>query len=82
MLGEVSRFESRFERAARSSRTAWKASTDPADLTDIVYDLGTHLADQAQLLFGPRSRSTPSPPGRATPRSCSPTRAASARCCA
>lgn len=52
-LGEVGRFESRFERAARSSRTAWKASTDPADLTDIVYDLGTHLVDQAQVLFGP-----------------------------
>ncbi|MGX7828770.1 Gfo/Idh/MocA family oxidoreductase [Actinokineospora sp. 24-640] len=52
-LGEVGRFESRFERAARSSRTAWKASTDPADMTDIIYDLGTHLADQAQVLFGP-----------------------------
>ncbi|MGW5051750.1 Gfo/Idh/MocA family protein [Actinokineospora sp. NPDC004072] len=52
-LGEVTRFESRFERAARSSRTAWKASTDPADLTDIIYDLGTHLVDQAQVLFGP-----------------------------
>ncbi len=52
-LGAVSRFESRFERAARSSRTAWKASTDPADLTDIIYDLGTHLVDQAQVLFGP-----------------------------
>lgn len=52
-LGAVTRFESRFERAARSSRTAWKASTDPADLTDIIYDLGTHLVDQAQVLFGP-----------------------------
>ncbi|UVS80196.1 Gfo/Idh/MocA family oxidoreductase [Actinokineospora sp. UTMC 2448] len=52
-LGEPTRFESRFERAARSSRTAWKASTDPADLTDIIYDLGTHLVDQAQVLFGP-----------------------------
>jgi predicted dehydrogenase len=52
-LGGVGRFESRFERSARGSRTAWKASTDPADLTDIVYDLGTHLVDQAQVLLGP-----------------------------
>ncbi|MDQ3579808.1 MAG: Gfo/Idh/MocA family oxidoreductase, partial [Actinomycetota bacterium] len=51
-LGPIGRFESRFERVSTSTRTAWKASTDPADLTDIVYDLGSHLIDQAIVLFG------------------------------
>jgi predicted dehydrogenase len=51
-LGTVSRFESRFERASRSARTAWKASQDPADMADIRYDLGSHVADQAIALFG------------------------------
>jgi predicted dehydrogenase len=51
-LGDVGRFESRFERASRTTRTAWKVSPDPADLADILYDLGSHLVDQAVVLFG------------------------------
>ncbi|CRK56249.1 Myo-inositol 2-dehydrogenase [Alloactinosynnema sp. L-07] len=64
-LGAVTRFESRFERASRSARTAWKASQDPADLADIRYDLGSHVADQAIALFGRpvsvHAEATPSP---------------------
>lgn len=51
-LGEIGRFESRFERASRKTRTSWKVSADPADLADILYDLGSHLVDQAIVLFG------------------------------
>ncbi|WP_035304918.1 Gfo/Idh/MocA family oxidoreductase [Actinokineospora inagensis] len=51
-LGAVTRFESRFERAAGARKSGWKGSADPADLADIRYDLGTHLVDQAVLLFG------------------------------
>ncbi|GAA2981666.1 Gfo/Idh/MocA family oxidoreductase [Actinokineospora diospyrosa] len=51
-LAGVSRFESRFERAAAPVKTGWKGSADPADLADIRYDLGSHLVDQAVVLFG------------------------------
>jgi scyllo-inositol 2-dehydrogenase (NADP+) len=54
-LGPVTRFESRFERSTSGPRTAWKVSPDPADLTNILYDLGSHLIDQAITLFGPPS---------------------------
>ncbi|TDP89215.1 Gfo/Idh/MocA family oxidoreductase [Labedaea rhizosphaerae] len=53
-LPDVSAFESRFERVGRpGARSAWKTSTDPLDLAHIVYDLGSHLLDQAIVLFGP-----------------------------
>ena len=53
-LADVSRFESRFERAGRpGARSAWKTSTDPLDLAHIGYDLGSHLVDQAIVAFGP-----------------------------
>ncbi|MGC0421560.1 Gfo/Idh/MocA family oxidoreductase [Embleya sp. AB8] len=52
-LGEVHRFESRFERWRPQVRTAgWKEQADPAALGGILYDLGTHLIDQAVALFG------------------------------
>lgn len=52
-LGDVHRFESRFERWRPQLKDSWK-ETD--DLGSIVYDLGTHLVDQAITLFGrPRS---------------------------
>ncbi|SDC17018.1 Gfo/Idh/MocA family oxidoreductase [Actinokineospora iranica] len=51
-LGVVNRFESRFERAATTVRAGWKASADPAAMANIVYDLGSHLVDQAIVLFG------------------------------
>ncbi|GLZ36855.1 Gfo/Idh/MocA family oxidoreductase [Actinokineospora sp. NBRC 105648] len=51
-LGEVTRFESRFERAAGPVKSGWKGSTDPADLASVLYDLGSHVVDQAIALFG------------------------------
>ncbi|XVV02896.1 Gfo/Idh/MocA family oxidoreductase [Actinosynnema sp. CA-248983] len=51
-LGRVHRFESRFERWRPEVKGSWKESGDPADLGSIVYDLGTHLVDQAVALFG------------------------------
>ncbi|GAA3049307.1 Gfo/Idh/MocA family oxidoreductase [Actinokineospora globicatena] len=51
-LAGVTRFESRFERAAAPVKSGWKGSADPADLADIRYDLGSHLIDQAVVLFG------------------------------
>ncbi|WP_433265106.1 Gfo/Idh/MocA family protein [Actinosynnema sp. CS-041913] len=51
-LGDVHRFESRFERWRPEVKGSWKESGDPADLGSIVYDLGTHLVDQAVALFG------------------------------
>ncbi|NUT97182.1 MAG: Gfo/Idh/MocA family oxidoreductase [Saccharothrix sp.] len=51
-LGSVHRFESRFERWRPEVKESWKESGDPADLGSIVYDLGTHLVDQAVALFG------------------------------
>ncbi len=51
-LGDVHRFESRFERWRPELKDTWKESGDPADLGSIVFDLGTHLVDQAIALFG------------------------------
>ncbi|WP_447004182.1 Gfo/Idh/MocA family protein [Saccharothrix isguenensis] len=51
-LGDVHRFESRFERWRPEIKDSWKESGDPADLGSIAFDLGTHLVDQAVALFG------------------------------
>ncbi|KAA2254310.1 oxidoreductase [Solihabitans fulvus] len=51
-LGRVHRFESRFERWRPEVRSSWKESADPADAGGIVFDLGSHLIDQAVALFG------------------------------
>ena len=51
-LGDVHRFESRFERWRPEPKQSWKESGDPADLGSILFDLGTHLIDQAITLFG------------------------------
>lgn len=52
-LGEVMRFESRFERWRPTAKPGWRRSGDPADAGGLLYDLGTHLIDQALVLFGP-----------------------------
>jgi predicted dehydrogenase len=53
-LGEVFRFESRFERwATGPPRAAWRSSLTPAEGGGLRLDLVTHLADQAHVLFGP-----------------------------
>jgi predicted dehydrogenase len=51
-LGEVWRFESRFEWWKPDRGTSWKTSTPVSAGGGILYDLGTHLIDQAVRLFG------------------------------
>lgn len=52
-LGEVHRFESRIERHQPVITKEWKAKATAADGGGLLFDLGTHLIDQALLLFGP-----------------------------
>ncbi len=52
-LGSVTRFESGFERWSPDMSKAWKADATAADGGGVLFDLGTHLIDQALLLFGP-----------------------------
>lgn len=52
-LGEVRRFESRFERWRPELKGGWRESGDPAEVGGLLYDLGSHLVDQALTLFGP-----------------------------
>jgi scyllo-inositol 2-dehydrogenase (NADP+) len=52
-LGEVLRFESRFERWRPDLRPdAWRETAAAAEGGGILLDLGTHLVDQALVLFG------------------------------
>jgi scyllo-inositol 2-dehydrogenase (NADP+) len=52
-LGEVYRFESRFESFKPGPPRSWKADATPDQGGGILFDLGAHLIDQAVLLFGP-----------------------------
>ena len=53
-LGQVHRFESRFERWRPQVKTeSWRERPDPADAGGLLYDLGSHLIDQALHWFGP-----------------------------
>ncbi|WP_327683902.1 Gfo/Idh/MocA family oxidoreductase [Streptomyces sp. NBC_00467] len=52
-LGEVQRFESRFERWRPQLKGGWRESGDPQEIGGLLYDLGSHLVDQALTLFGP-----------------------------
>ncbi len=50
-LGHVARFESRFEKwRPEVARGSWKESGEPG--TSLLHDLGSHLVDQALVLFG------------------------------
>jgi scyllo-inositol 2-dehydrogenase (NADP+) len=54
VLGPILRFESRFERWQPERKPeAWRESSDPAEGGGLLLDLGSHLIDQAMLLFGP-----------------------------
>jgi scyllo-inositol 2-dehydrogenase (NADP+) len=55
-LGSVWRFESRFERWRPQPKPGWRESGDPGDGGGILGDLGSHLVDQALVLFGPVTR--------------------------
>ncbi|MFI6446179.1 Gfo/Idh/MocA family oxidoreductase [Kitasatospora sp. NPDC050543] len=52
-LGRVHRFESRFERFRPKPKAGWRELADPAEVGGTLYDLGSHLVDQALTLFGP-----------------------------
>ncbi|MEU8801995.1 Gfo/Idh/MocA family oxidoreductase [Spirillospora sp. NPDC048819] len=52
VLGDIRRLESRFERWRPEVKAGWKESTDPRDAGGILFDLGSHLVDQAVALFG------------------------------
>ena len=51
-LGEVRRFESRFEWWKPVQAKSWKAEATASEGGGILYDLGVHLLDQALQLFG------------------------------
>jgi len=54
-LGTLHTFESRYERwqpQASTSPRVWKNDPEPGAGTGILFDLGTHLIDQAVVLFG------------------------------
>jgi predicted dehydrogenase len=55
-LGDVHRFESRFERWRPVPKEGWRESGDPAEAGGTLYDLGSHLIDQALVLWGPVAR--------------------------
>lgn len=52
-LGTVHRFESTFERFGAPKRDQWQGQISAAQGGGILFDLGSHLIDQALTLFGP-----------------------------
>src|SRR5258707_2051582 len=53
LLGPITRFESRFERYRATPRLdVWREFPDPQDAGGLLFDLGSHLIDQALVLFG------------------------------
>jgi scyllo-inositol 2-dehydrogenase (NADP+) len=53
-LGDIYRYESRFERWRPNPNTsAWREALSPAEGGGVLLDLGVHLVDQALSLFGP-----------------------------
>jgi predicted dehydrogenase len=52
-LGDVHRFESRFERWRPALGGGWRERDDPGAAGGLLFDLGSHLIDQALILLGP-----------------------------
>lgn len=52
-LGDVLRFESRFERWRPEPKGGWRESGGADEVGGLLYDLGSHLVDQAIQLLGP-----------------------------
>jgi predicted dehydrogenase len=52
-LGQPLRFESRFERWRPVPRDNWRERGTPEEAGGLLFDLGSHLIDQALQLFGP-----------------------------
>lgn len=57
-LGRVHRFESTFERFGGAENGLWQAELSSARGGGILFNLGSHLIDQALMLFGPASLQT------------------------
>lgn len=55
-LGRVLRFESRFERWRPEPKPGWRQRGGAAEAGGVLFDLGSHLIDQALVLFGPVQR--------------------------
>ena len=57
LLGPITRFESRFERYRATPRpNVWREFAAPEEAGGLLYDLGSHLIDQALVLFGMPTR--------------------------
>ncbi len=53
MLGPITHFESRFDRYRPEPRAhAWRELSAPEEAGGLLYDIGSHIIDQAVLLFG------------------------------
>ncbi|GAA3465835.1 Gfo/Idh/MocA family oxidoreductase [Nonomuraea roseola] len=52
-LGEIYRLESRFERWRPRPKGGWRESGGADEIGGLLYDLGSHLVDQALQLLGP-----------------------------
>ncbi|MBT2226921.1 Gfo/Idh/MocA family oxidoreductase [Nonomuraea sp. NEAU-A123] len=52
-LGDVLRLESRFERWRPVPKGGWRESGGAEEVAGLLYDLGSHLVDQALQLLGP-----------------------------
>ncbi|MEV7013131.1 Gfo/Idh/MocA family oxidoreductase [Streptosporangium sp. NPDC051022] len=52
-LGTVNRLESRFERWRPTPKGGWREAGGAEEVGGILYDLGSHLVDQALRLLGP-----------------------------
>jgi predicted dehydrogenase len=53
VLGELRRLESRFERGRPELTGGWRERDDPGEAGGLLFDLGSHLVDQALVLLGP-----------------------------
>ncbi|MGC5011935.1 Gfo/Idh/MocA family protein [Streptosporangium sp. DT93] len=52
-LGQVTRLESRFERWRPVPKGGWRETGGAEEIPGLLYDLGSHLVDQALRLLGP-----------------------------
>jgi scyllo-inositol 2-dehydrogenase (NADP+) len=54
-FGTVHRFESHLDRWRPNAKGGWRELGDPREAGGLLFDLGSHLIDQALTLFGPAS---------------------------
>jgi predicted dehydrogenase len=53
LVGEVARFESRYERWRPVVKAGWRMRDAADEAGGLLFDLGSHVIDQALVLFGP-----------------------------